>query len=147
MKIILRQNFESLGKAGEVVNVKDGYGRNYLIPKGIAILATEKNMRVLEEELKTRERQIGKDRKAAEVLAEELGKISITAAVAVGEEEKIFGSVTSNDVAELLKEKGYDIDKKKILLSEPIKALGIYTVDVKLHTDVTANVRVWVVKE
>ena len=147
MKIILRQDYESLGKTGEVVTVKDGYGRNFLIPQGIAILATQKNTRVLEEELKSRERQVGKDRKVAEVLAEELAKISLTAAVAVGEEEKIFGSVTSQDVAELLKEKGYDIDKKKILLSDPIKALGIYTVDIKLHTEVLANVRVWVVKE
>jgi len=147
MKIILCQDFEGLGKTSEVVTVKDGYARNYLIPQGIAIVATPRNMRVLEQDLKNRERQVGKDRKVAEELAAELAKISLTAAVAVGEEEKIFGSVTSQDVAALLKEKGYDIDKKKILLNEPIKALGIYTVDVKLHTEVLANVRVWVVKE
>lgn len=147
MKIILRQDYDALGKTGDVVTVKDGYARNYLIPQGVAILATKKNMKALEEELKVRERQLGKDREAAQELAEELSKISLTAPVAVGEEEKIFGSVTSQDVANLLNEKGYDIDKKKIQLNEPIKALGIYTVDIKLHSEVMANVRVWVVKE
>ncbi|MCK5147071.1 50S ribosomal protein L9 [bacterium] len=147
MKIILRQDFDSLGKTGDVVTVKNGYARNYLIPQGVANLATRKNMQLLEEELKIRERQLGKDRVTAESLAEELSKVSLTAPVAVGEEEKIFGSVTSQDIAGLLKEKGYDIDKKKIQLTEPIKALGIYTVDIKLHTEVIANVRIWVVKE
>ena len=147
MKIILSQDIDALGKTGEVVSVKGGYARNYLIPRGMAVVATDRNMRVLEQEIKVRQRQLDKDRRVAEVLAEELSKVSLTAAVAVGEEDRIFGSVTSQDVAELLKEKGHDIDKKKILLTEPIKALGIYTVDIKLHPEVTANVRVWVVKE
>lgn len=147
MKIILSQDIDALGKTGEVVSVKGGYARNYLIPRGMAVVATDRNMRVLEQEIQTRQRQLDKDRRVAEVLAEELSKVSLTAAVAVGEEDRIFGSVTSQDVAELLKEKGHDIDKKKILLTEPIKALGIYTVDIKLHPEVTANVRVWVVKE
>ena len=147
MKIILSQDIDALGKTGEVVSVKGGYARNYLIPRGMAVVATDRNMRVLEQEIQTRQRQLDKDRRVAEVLAEELSKVSLTAAVAVGEEDRIFGSVTSQDVAGLLKEKGHDIDKKKILLTEPIKALGIYTVDIKLHPEVTANVRVWVVKE
>ncbi|MBN2414973.1 50S ribosomal protein L9 [bacterium] len=147
MKIILKQDYENLGKAGEVMTVKNGYARNYLIPRGIAVTATRRNMRVLEEELKTAERRKDKDRHAAENVAAELSKVSLTAAVAVGEDEKLFGSVTSQTIADLLKEKGFDVDKKKILLNDPIKALGIYTVSVKLHQDVTADVRIWVVKE
>lgn len=147
MKIILKQDYENLGSAGEIIDVKDGYARNYLIPRGVAVTATKRNMRVLEEEMKMAERRKSKDRILAEHLAAELSAVSLTAAVSVGEDDKLFGSVTSQTIAELLKEKGYDIDKKKILLSEPIKALGIYTVSVKLHTEVSADVRIWVVKE
>jgi large subunit ribosomal protein L9 len=146
MKIILRQDYEALGKAGEVLTVKDGYARNFLIPKRIAVLANQKNIRILEEESKTLERQQNKDKRQAENIVGELEKISITATVSVGEEDRVFGSVTTQTIADLLKEKGYDIDKKKIHLDEPIKALGIYTVPLKLHQDVEANIRVWVVK-
>ena len=147
MKIILKQDFESLGKTGEIVNVKDGYARNYLIPKNIAALATAKNMQILEQEKKMSVFRQEKDKHVAEALAEELQKISITAAVAVGEEDKVFGSVTAQNISDLLAEKGHDIDKRKILLPEPIKALGVYTVPIKLHSDVEAKVRIWVVKE
>lgn len=147
MKIILRQDYDALGKMGDMVTVKDGYARNFLIPKQIAVLANQKNMKILQEERKTFERQQNKDKKQAEGLAKELEKVSITATVSVGEEDRVFGSVTAQTIADLLKEKGYDIDKKKIHLEEPIKALGIYTVSLKLHQDVDANVRVWVVKE
>ena len=147
MKIILKQDFESLGKTGEIVNVKDGYARNYLIPKSIAALATAKNMKILEQEKKMSVFRQEKDKHVAEALAEELQKISITAAVAVGEEDKVFGSVTAQNISDLLAEKGHDIDKRKILLSEPIKALGVYTVPIKLHSEVEAKVRIWVVKE
>ena len=147
MKIILKQDHENLGKAGELTTVKNGFARNFLIPQGIAVTATKRNIRVLEEELKMAERRKSKDKLLAESVAAEMAKVSLTAAVSVGEDERLFGSVTSQNIAELLKEKGFDIDKKKILLSEPIKALGIYTVSVKLHTDVSADVRIWVVKE
>ena len=147
MKIILRQDFDPLGKIGDVVNVKDGYARNCLIPQNIAILATSKNMRILEEERKLAERQQNRDRRNAEALSKELEKISITATVSVGEEDRVFGSVTTQTVADLLKEKGYDIDKRKIQIDETIKALGIYNILIKLHTDVEAKVRLWVVKE
>jgi len=147
MKIILRQDYDALGKMGDMVTVKDGYARNFLIPKQIAVLANQKNMKILQEESKTFERQQNKDKKQAEGLAKELEKVSITATVSVGEEDRVFGSVTAQTIADLLKEKGYDIDKKKIHLEESIKALGIYTVSLKLHQDVDANVRVWVVKE
>jgi len=147
MKIILRQDYNTLGKIGDVVTVKDGYARNFLIPKRIAILATSKNMKLLEEERKLSEQHQNKDKRKAEAMAEELGKTSITAAVSVGEEDRVFGSVTAQTIADLLKEKGYDIDRRKIQLDEPIKALGIYTITIKLHGDVEAKVRIWVVKE
>ncbi len=147
MKIILKQDYENLGKVGEIVTVKNGYGRNYLIPQGVAILATDKNMKVLEQEQKKMERELMKQKEGASDLSQELEKVSLTATVAVGEEDKVFGSVTSQTIADLLKEKGYEIDKRKIQLDEPIKALGVYSVSVKLHTEVEAKVRVWVVKE
>ncbi|HDQ43980.1 MAG TPA: 50S ribosomal protein L9 [bacterium] len=147
MKIILRSDHESLGKAGDVLTVKDGYGRNFLIPKGIAVLATPKNVKLLEEERKLSVRREARERKDFETLAGELEKISVTASVAVGEEDKIFGSVTSQQIADLLNEKGFDVDKRKIVLAEPIKALGVYNVPIKLHSEVEAQIRLWVVKE
>ena len=147
MKIILRKDYESLGKAGEIITVKDGYARNYLIPQGIAVLATPKFTKILIEERKTEERRQEKDRNKAKTMVKELEKISITAAVPVGDEDRVFGSVTTQTIAELLKEKGYDIDKRKILLENPIKALGVYTVPIKFHSDIEAKVRIWVVKE
>lgn len=147
MKIILRQDYDPLGNIGEVVTVKDGYARNFLIPNKIGILATPKNMKILEEERKLLEQRQNKDRRVAEAMAQELGKTSLTATVSVGEEDRVFGSVTAQTITDLLKEKGYEIDKRKVQLEEPIKALGIYTITIKLHTDVEAKVRLWVVKE
>jgi len=147
MKIILKRDYETLGKIGEIVTVKDGYGRNFLIPKGIAMIATESNMKILEEEKKFQKIREEKGKRQAEILAEELEKISITAAVAVGEEDRVFGSVTSQTIGDLLQEKGYKIDKRKIDLDEPIKALGVYTIPIKIHPEVEAKIRVWVVKE
>lgn len=147
MKIILRQDFEALGVMGDIVTVKNGYARNFLIPRGIAVLASPKNVRALEEERKVMQRRQDKDQRLAESVSKDLEKVSLTAAVSVGEEDRVFGSVTAQTISDLLKEKGYEIDKRKIQLDEPIKALGIYTVPVKLHTDVEAKVRVWVVKE
>ncbi len=147
MKVILRQDYESLGKSGEVITVKSGYARNFLIPKGIAVLANSRNIKIFEEERKLMDHRQNKDRRNAEALSKELEKVSLTATVTVGEEDKVFGSVTTQTISDLLKEKGYNIDKKKIQLDEPIKALGIYTVPLKLHTDVEGKIRVWVVKE
>lgn len=147
MKVILRQDYESLGNSGDIVTVKSGFARNHLIPKGIAILANPRNIKIFEEERKLLHHRQNKDRRNAEALSQELEKVSLTATVTVGEEDKVFGSVTAQTIADLLKEKGYDIDKKKIQLDEPIKALGIYTVSLKLHADVEGKIRVWVVKE
>ncbi len=147
MKIILRQDHTTLGKIGDVVEVKDGYARNYLLPRRIAYLATKGSLNALEEE----KRQLGlhsqKELHQAEKLAADIEKLSITLKVKVGEDEKLFGSVTSQMIADALKEKGISMDKRIIELDEPIKALGIYTVNVKLHANVSGKVKVWVVRE
>lgn len=147
MKVILKKDFENVGQAGEIVEVKDGYARNYLIPNGIALKADKGNIKLLESEQRQMQLQQNKDKKSAEKMAEELEKISCTATVTVGEEDKVFGSVTSQTIADLLKDKGVEVDRKKILLDEPIKALGIYTIPIKLHTEVEAKIKLWVVKE
>lgn len=147
MKIILRQDHENLGASGEIVEVKDGFARNYLIPRQIAMQATPQNMKVYEQ-LKQRDQiKQTKERKSAEELADKLKDVSITATVAVGEEDKVFGAVTSQNIADLLAAKGFELDRRKIQLDEPLKALGVYEIPIKLHPEVEANVKVWVVKE
>ena len=147
MKVILRQDFEQLGHIGDVVDVKDGYGRNFLIPRNIAYLATESSIQQLEEEKKQHQRAQDKEKRASEKIAAELEKVSITIQMNVGEDDKLFGSVTSQMIADSLKEKGLAIDKRHIEMEDSIKALGIYTVDVKLPGGVIGKVKVWVVRE
>ena len=147
MKIILRQDHDKLGTVGTLVDVKDGFARNYLIPQGVAYAATDGNMRALEEEKKASAARDVKARRSSEKVAENLEKVSITLQMKVGEDEKLFGAVTSQMIAEALKEKGFDLDKKVVELEEPIKALGIYTVGVKLPQGVNGKVKVWVVRE
>ncbi len=147
MKIILKKNFDQLGYTGEIVDVKDGYAMNFLIPRDIAYTATKGNIRALEEEKVQKARKEAKALEGARTFAEELSKVSITIPVKVGEEDKIFGAVTSQMIADALKEKGYEIDKKKIEIKEPIKALGIYEVKVKVHHAVESTVKTWVVRE
>lgn len=147
MKVILREDIDNLGESGEVVDVKPGYFRNYLEPREMAMRATNANVHVFEQERRLKEVRENKAKVDAEKLAEKLSNLSLNAMVQVGEEDKVFGSVTSQDIAGLLEEQGYEIDKRDILLEEPIKALGIYQVPVKLHKDVTVEVKVWVIKE
>lgn len=149
MKIILRQNIDTLGKMGEVVSVRDGYARNYLLPHGFAYVASAGNVRVLDEEKKRLQVKLNRELKGAETLAAELEKHenAVTIPMQVGEEDKLFGSVTKEMIAEKLAEKGFSIDRRKIEIDDPIKVLGIYTVKVRLHTDVTAKVKVWVVRQ
>lgn len=147
MKVILRRNFDQLGKVGDVANVKDGYARNYLIPRQIAYQATKGNILALEEEKKQILKKEAKELGLAQNLANELEKVSITIPVKVGEEDKIFGTVTSQMIADSMKEKGFEIDKRKIEITEPIKSLGIYSVAIKLHPSVSAIVKTWVVRE
>ena len=147
MKLVLRQDYEPLGESGTVVNVKTGFARNFLIPKGLAMPATEKNLKRYENEKKQMYWRQEKEKRQSEDLAKTLENVSCTITVQVGEEDKMFGSVTSQNIAEALESQGYTIDKRKIILEEPIKSLGIYSVPIKLHTDVEAKVKVWVVKE
>jgi large subunit ribosomal protein L9 len=147
MKIILRQDYDKLGKLGDIVEVKDGFARNYLLPRKIGYLATPGSLRTLEEEKKQTEERRKKDLTAAEKLSAELEKLSITLKMKVGEDEKLFGSVTNQMIADAVQEKGFTLDKRSIEIDEPIKALGIYTVNVKLHNSVTGKLKVWVVRE
>jgi large subunit ribosomal protein L9 len=147
MKLILRQDFQQLGHVGDVVDVKDGYARNYLIPRNIAFEATASSIRQLEEEKKQHTRHLEKEKLSSEKLAVELEKVSVTIQMKVGEEDKLFGSVTSQMIADSLKEKGLTVDKRLIDIEDSIKALGIYTVDVKLPGGVIGKVKVWVVRE
>ena len=147
MKVILRQDFETLGKIGEVVDVKNGYARNFLFPRGLAYAALKGNIRALDDEKKAVEKRNLQELKAAESLAAELETVSVTIPVQVGEEDKIFGTVTTQMIADALKEKGHDIDKRKVEIEEPIKALGIYGVNLKIHQNVNAKIKVWVVRE
>jgi large subunit ribosomal protein L9 len=147
MKVILRKNFDQLGKVGDTVLVKDGYARNFLIPRQIAYQATKGNIIALEEEKKQIQKKDAKELDAAQTLAANIEKVSVTIPVTVGEEDKIFGTVTTQMIADSLKEKGFDIDKRKIEITEPIKSLGIYSVTVKIHPSVTATIKTWVVRD
>lgn len=147
MKVILLKDIEALGSAGEVVEVKNGYGRNFLIPRSEALVATVANMAQFESRRKQQETLSERDRRAAEALAKKLEAESITAQVKVGEEDRLFGSVTAQNIAELLDEKGYEVDRRAIHLEDPIRELGVYNVEVRLHPEVTTAVKLWVVKE
>ncbi len=147
MKVILLKDIEALGSAGEVVEVKNGYGRNFLIPRNEALVATAANMAQFEFRRKQQETLSERDRRAAEALAKKLQAESITAQVKVGEEDRLFGSVTAQNIAELLDEKGYEIDRRAIHLEDPIRELGVYNIEVRLHPEVTTTVKLWVVKE
>jgi large subunit ribosomal protein L9 len=147
MKVILRDDVEDLGKCGAVVNVKDGFARNFLIPRNLAIPATVGNLRSIDAINQQKSSRDRKRLREAEKLRNALEKISCTAEVQVGEEDRVFGSVTSAQIAELLEAQGFIVDRRDILLEEPIKALGVYTVPVKLERDVTAKLKIWVVKK
>jgi large subunit ribosomal protein L9 len=146
MKVILRSDVERLGKTGEVVTVAAGYARNYLMPRGLALEATPRSMELIEIEGRREQKVQLQKKEEAEVLAKKLEQLSLTVGKQVGEGDKIFGTVTAMEVAEALEKEDHSIDKRKIALDEPIKALGIYTVPIKLHADVTAKVKLWVVK-
>jgi large subunit ribosomal protein L9 len=147
MKVILRKDAQKLGKTGDVVAVKNGYARNYLIPRGMVYEANQGNLRQLEEEKKQQSKRSDKDHKISEALAAQLEKVSITIKMKVGEEDKLFGSVTSQMIAEALLEKGITIDKRQIELEDALKTLGIFDVPVKLAGGVMGKVKVWIVKE
>lgn len=146
MKVILIDDVERLGKTGDVVAVKDGYARNFLIPKEKAKEATPQNMKMLEALKKKKDEDEKKSIEEFKALADRISSISLTLSAKVGEEEKLYGSVTADAISKALGEEGIVIDKKDIILDEPIKKLGIYQVAVKVHPEVKANLRIWVVK-
>jgi large subunit ribosomal protein L9 len=147
MKIILLENVPSLGKAGDLVKVSAGYGRNYLIPQQKAILATEKSLKVVEHKKRQVQQRMEKTKKDSEKMGQRIEALSCTFAKTVGESGKLFGSVTSMDIENYLRENGIEVDRKKIILEEPIKNLGMFTVPIKLNSEVTAHLKVWVVQE
>ncbi len=147
MQVILREDIEKLGKIGDLVKVADGYARNYLVPKKKAIEATPKNLNAMNHAKKMVSDRIRKIKKEATAEADKIKGLSVTIRAKAGEEGKLFGSVTSMDIAEAMKAQGIAVDKRKIALEEPIKRLGDFTVPIKLHTDVTADVKVSVVAE
>lgn len=147
MEIILRQAVENLGKTGDVVNVKPGYARNYLLPHGLAYEATPGNLKRIQQERDRLEAAENDRRGTAQGLAEKLEQVSLTFSARVGEEGKLFGSVTNIDVERALRERGIDIDRRKILLVEPIKQLGDYTIQVRLEAEVEAGLKLSVVAE
>lgn len=147
MRLILRTDIEQLGKRGEVVKVAPGYGRNYLVPKGLAYEYSESNLQRVEKERKVLQVRQLKERHDAEELGRKIGGVSCTIVKKVGESDTLYGSVTNADIADALHKEGYSVDRRRIVLEEPIKALGIYSVPIRLHPDVTCDLKVWVVKE
>jgi large subunit ribosomal protein L9 len=147
MEIILRDHVEHVGKRGDVVKVADGYARNYLLPKKLALPATEANKNWIARERKISEAREWEERVAAEALAERLVALDLQLARKVGDNDTMYGSVTNADIADLIKEKGFDVDRRKILLPDPLRTLGEALVPVKLHRDVTAQLKITIVKE
>lgn len=147
MKVILRDDVEKLGSAGDVIEVKPGFGRNYLIPRNLAVVASPAQLKSIDLIRKQKELRDKKSQRASLAEKTKLESISVTASVQVGEEDKVFGSVTSQTVADLLAAAGHPVDRRKIQLDEPIKELGLFTVPVKLGHDVSADVKLWVVKK
>jgi large subunit ribosomal protein L9 len=147
MEIILRQSVENLGKPGDIVKVSPGYARNYLLPRGLAYEATAGNRKRIAMEKARLEAAEGERIKAAQSLAERLESVQLTFSARVGEEEKLFGSVTASDIAHQLQAQGFDVEKKQIDLHEPIKSLGVYKIPIRLHAEVKPEIRVWVIKQ
>lgn len=147
MKIILKEDVKNVGSMGQIIDVSDGFARNYLIPKGLAVPANTKNIKELEHQKKVIQERAKKIKITAQTTSEKLSNIKLIIKAKAGEEGKLFGSVTTKDVSDALKNEGFEIDKKKIIIDEPIKRLGEYFVTVKLHPDISSQVRLEVVPE
>ncbi len=147
MKVVLRQDVPDLGSIGDVVNVKDGYARNYLIPRGLAYYASPKALKLIEQEKKRYEQRKQQEIANAQELAEQLSTLQITIPMKVGEGGRLFGSVTPQMIAKELELLGYVIDRRSIIIDEPIKSLGIFDVKIRLHPEVIAALKIWVISE
>ena len=146
-EVILRQAIENVGQPGDIVKVSPGYARNYLLPRGLAYAATPGNRKRIEMERARLEAAENDRRAAAQALADRLAPVSLTFSARVGEEDKLFGSVTAADIAQQLHTQGFEIEKRQIDLHEPIKTLGVYKVPIRLHADVKPEIKVWVIKQ
>lgn len=147
MEVILKEDVPKLGSRGDVVKVAEGYGRNFLLPKKLAIEASEGNKAVIEQMKAAAVRRSAKEKSSAEALAKQFDGVSVSFQRRAGEHDQLFGSVTPSDVADALAKKGFDVDRRKIQLHEPLKTLGEFTVPIKLHKDVTAHLKVLIEKE
>jgi large subunit ribosomal protein L9 len=147
MQVILLEDIDNLGKTGDVIKVKDGYARNLLIPKNLAVEATPRSVKQLDHQMRLVEAKRKRDMKTAEDAKNRLENLRITIPAKVGEDEKLYGSITRKNIVTALGNEGIKIEKKKVLLEEPIRSTGVFDVDVKIHQDVTAKLRVWVVAE
>src|SRR3989338_4877293 len=147
MEVILSQDIKAIGKAGDVVKVKDGFARNYLLPRKAAYLATPANLKKIEQQKVKRAAQEQEEQTKAQETAEKISKVSCNVSVEVNDLEKLYGSVTQADIIKSLAQEGYEVDKNDVLLDKPIEELGIYEVNVRLHPKVIAKVRVWVTKK
>jgi large subunit ribosomal protein L9 len=147
MEVILKQDIERLGKTGQIVEVKDGFARNFLIPNGLVVPLTPTNLKKIEQEKQRKILQLERVKKEAEELSGRLAALSLTIPVLTQEEDKLYGSITSADITAALKEEGFDIDKHSIILDEPIKSLGIYEVPIRLHPEISCKIKIWVVKK
>ncbi|MBN1794979.1 MAG: 50S ribosomal protein L9 [Candidatus Omnitrophica bacterium] len=147
MKIILIEDIDSLGQSGDVIEVKDGYARNYLIPRGAARPATPGNIQLAERLKQQKQTRLEREKKEVEEFAAKISSVSCTISVKVGHDDKLYGAVTAAHIADALKREGIEVDKRNVVLEEPIKNLGVYTISIHLRPDVTAKVKVWVVKE
>lgn len=147
MEVILREDVKKLGRAGELVKVKPGYARNFLLPQGLAYEATAGNLKRIEAESKSRNARVAQERSEAEAVAAKLAGITVTLTRKAGEGDRLFGSITAQDIADALAQKGQSVDKRKIELEHPIKTIGEHTVPVQLHHDVVAQVKITVAAE
>ena len=147
MKIVLKDDVKNIGKMGQIIDVADGYARNYLVPRGLAIEANTKNIKALEHEKRIIEKKAKKIKNSAQELSNKILAMTFTIKAKAGDEGKLFGSVTTMDIAELLQKEGIEIDKKKISLDEPIKRLGSYSVNVKLHPEISTQLNIQVIQE
>lgn len=147
MKVILKEEVFNLGQPGQVVEVTAGYARNYLLPKGLALSATSQNLKLFEQQRKTLQVRLDKSRQEAEGLARRLGAVTCTIPVRVGEQDRLFGSITSQDIAACLEQQGIPIDRKRVQLDHPIRTIGLYHVTIRLHPEVKAQLKVEVVAQ
>jgi len=146
-KIILLKDVDKLGRSGDIISASEGYARNFLFPRGLALPATEQNIKVAETNMRHKAEAVEKERQEALRLADAISKVSCTIAVEAGKDDKLFGSVTSADIQNVLEAEGIKVDKKKIELKENITQIGIFQIPVKLHHEITANLKLWVVKK